>query len=85
MSKNKPTTPQEIFDYKQKWIPRSHIVVIEQYDDVFAKDWCRKNLDRHQWSFEKYANPDDSHVLLFESINSKNNFQEDYNLYMAKY
>ena len=85
MLKNKPQTPQEISDYKHKWKHRGHIVVVEQYDDVFAKDWCRKNLERYEWSFEKYANPDDSHVMLFESEIAKNNFAEDYKLYMANY
>ena len=85
MSKTKPNTPQEIFDYKSHWKPRGHVVVVEQYDDVWAKDWARKNLDRHEWSFEKYAHPDDSHVILFESINVKNSFEEDYKLYMANY
>ena len=85
MSKNKPTSPQEIFDYKCQWKPNAYYAVVERYSDVWAKMWCRNNLDRHQWSFEKFANPDDSHLVLFETESAKNSFENDYNLYNANF
>lgn len=83
MSKTEPKTPQEIFDYKCHWKPDAYVSVVGQYHDVWAKDWCRKNLERYQWSFEKYAYPDDSHLVLFEKAGAYESFTNDYNLWLA--
>lgn len=68
-------TPQEQFDYKRRWLPDAWVVTVNQDWDWIGKDWCRKNLERHQWSFKKYANPDDSHNFLFESEDNARQFK----------
>lgn len=49
-------TPQERFDYKTKWMQNSSNAVKIHSDLEFdAKQWCKKNLEQHQWHFSKYT------------------------------
>jgi len=55
MDLSKPT-PQEISDYKQFWRPNAYTVRLHSDLDVRGKDWCRRNLERWEWSMDKYTN-----------------------------
>ena len=47
-------TPQEISDYKMRWRP-GYTVDVHSDLDVQCKDWCRKNLNRWEWSMDTYT------------------------------
>jgi hypothetical protein len=71
-------TPQEISEYKMKWRPGT-IVRIHSDLDWEAKQWCRKNLERHQWSMDTYTSVYE-HSFFFENednaIKFANQFQQ---------
>ena len=58
-------TPQEIFEYKNNWKPNAYAVRLHSDLDVRGKDWCRKNLERYQWSMTTWTNVYE-HTFLFE-------------------
>lgn len=60
-------TPQMISDYKQQWMKNSHPVRLHSDLDVKGKDWCRKNLDRWQWSMKTWTDVYE-HTFHFEDI-----------------
>lgn len=60
-------TPQETFEYKNRWRADAFVVNVDRYYDVAGKKWCRSHIERHQWIFDKFACPDDSHNFLFEN------------------
>jgi nuclear transport factor 2 (NTF2) superfamily protein len=70
-------TPQELFEYKKSWLP-GYNVQVDFDSDVWGKDWCRKRLERHQWSFDKYTMPDDSHTFSFENEDDADDFFRSY-------
>ena len=59
-------TPLEIHEYKLGWKPgytgRLHSDVVDK-----GKTWCRRNLQRHQWSMSQYTAPYE-HTFHFEDI-----------------
>ena len=74
-----PTTPQQISDYKRKWMQETAFEVQVDVDsDVWGKDWCRKRLDRIDWSFDKFTRPDDSHTFSFHYAGDAMAFLTDY-------
>lgn len=60
-----PSTPQDISEYKQRWKPRGYSVPVHSDLDWRCKDWCRKNLQRHQWSMDVYTDVYE-HTFWFE-------------------
>lgn len=66
-------TPQEISDYKLKWLPgysvRLHSDVVDR-----GKTWCRRQLERQQWSFTSWTYPYE-HTFHFEELQAANNFE----------
>lgn len=49
-------TPQDRFDYKLQWMKLNSNPVIVHSDNEFnAKQWCKTNLEQHQWHFSKYT------------------------------
>ena len=58
-------TPTEIFEYKQSWRAKAHKVRLHSDLDIKGKDWCRRNLERWQWSMDTYTNVYE-HTFLFE-------------------
>ena len=59
-------TPQEITDYKQKWMStKNYSVIFNDSMDVKAKDWCRRHLERHQWSMSAWTSQFE-HTMFFE-------------------
>lgn len=77
-------TPQEISDYKLRWKP-GYMVQVDIDSDVWGKDYCKKNLKRHQWSFEKYTRPDDSHRFSFETFSVAQQFFQAYNQHNPRF
>ena len=77
-------TPQEISDYKREWMP-GYTAQVDMDSHEIAKTWCRRNLERHQWSFKKHTMPDDSHTVFFENEDDKKSFVEYYNTINSKF
>ena len=71
-------TPQDLFEYKNSWMP-GHRAQIDMDSHEAAKNWCRRNLERHQWSFRRHTRMDDSHTVHFESEDKKKEFVDYYN------
>lgn len=70
-------TPQEIFEYKQRWRAQACAVPIHSDFDWQAKDWCRKNMERHQWSMDAWTGPYE-HTMLFEHLHNAQQFMRDF-------
>lgn len=72
-------TPQEIADYKQRWMStgKAYSVTIHEDLDIRGKDWCRKNLQRHQWSFRKYTDVYE-HTFFFENNYMGQQFEQEF-------
>ena len=72
-------TPIEIFEYKNKWKPgfsiRLHSDLVNE-----GKTWCRKNMERHQWSMTEWTNVYE-HTFHFENENNAKQFKEKFNEY----
>lgn len=58
-------TPQDISEYKMKWKSHAFTVPIHSDIDWQCKDWCRKNLQRWEWSMTAYTGVYE-HTFLFE-------------------
>jgi hypothetical protein len=72
----KTMTPLEISQYKQRWMMRGATYVCVNEDlDIKGKDWCRKNLERTQWSFSRYTNIY-QHTFWFEDLESALEFNK---------
>lgn len=73
-------TPQEIADYKQQWMSKGGTAVDIHSDlDVLGKDWCRRNLERHQWTFKPHTDVY-QHTFWFESADHAAQFAEHFNV-----
>jgi hypothetical protein len=71
-------TPQEIFEYKTKWMEISSNPVEVHSDREFdAKQWCKKNLEQHQWHFSKYTDVYED-TFYFETVESKDIFEKEF-------
>ena len=57
-------TPQEQHDHKLKWLP-GYPVRLHSDLDIRGKTWCKRNVERHQWSFTTYTNVYE-HTFHFE-------------------
>jgi len=69
-------TPQEITDYKNSWRP-GYAVTLHSDLDTQGKDWCRKNLERWQWSFTSYTDVYE-HTFCFEHKHDANVFEQQW-------
>ena len=71
-------TPQEIFEYKQRWLGQSSNPVRIHSDlDWKGKDWCRKHLERWQWSFQSWTDVYE-HTFYFEDPNVSLQFEHTF-------
>ena len=68
-------SPQEISDYKMKWKPNGFAIPFHSDLDWKAKDWCRKHLQRHQWSMDTYTDVYE-HTMFFELKEHADEFNE---------
>lgn len=69
-------TPLETFDYKRNWLP-GHKVRLHSDLDVQGKDWCRKNLERHQWSMVSWTDVYE-HTFHFENEDDADSFKSEW-------
>ena len=77
-------TPQETSDYKMQWMREGgHGVRLHSDLDIVGKDWCRKNLERHQWSFTPHSDVYE-HTFLFESQYVSQQFEQEFNDWIRK-
>jgi hypothetical protein len=73
----KPTaTPQEISDYKRRWKASGYPVSVHSDHDVVCKDWCRKHLNRWEWSMDSYTDVYE-HTFYFEKLESAEQFRSE--------
>jgi len=73
-------TPQEQFDYKLKWMGlNSNFVKIHSDHEFDAKQWCKNNLEQHQWHFSKYTDMYED-TFYFEDEYIQNKFKEEFEL-----
>lgn len=70
-------TPQQLFDYKQNWRPNAYCVRIHSDLADRAKWWCRKNLERSQWSMDTWTDVYE-HTFLFKDDMDKEAFTEEF-------
>ena len=70
-------TPIEISEYKMRWRP-GYSVQVDMDMDWWGKDYCRKHIERHQWTFDKHTRPDDSHTFGFEQKEFAQQFYQAY-------
>ena len=77
-------TPLEISEYKMRWKP-GYRVQVDIDSDVWGKDYCRKHLERHEWTFDKHTRPDDSHTFAFEQQAVAQQFFQAYNQHNPKF
>ena len=74
-------TPQEIFDYKLKWMPGYTVPIHSDLRSEGVK-WCKK-LDHHEWNHTKYTDVyEDS--FYFESKNIGQQFEEEFYKWVRK-
>jgi len=68
-------TPQEIFEYKQRWMPG---YPVRLHSDLRSrgKDWCKK-LDKWEWNFKQYTNNYED-TYYFENIYASQNFEMEH-------
>jgi hypothetical protein len=77
-------TPQEIHDYKTRWlIKNGNPVKIHSDLDVEGKFWCRRNLERHQWSMTTWTDIYE-HTFFFEDPIAAQNFEIEFNIWINK-
>lgn len=57
-------TPQEVFDYKLKWMPG---YTVRLHSDLWTRGqtWCSKFMDKHKWNTTKWTNAYE-HTFHFE-------------------
>lgn len=71
-------TPQEIFEYKRRWMMKDpYVVRIDSNLDIEGKQWCRKTIERHQWSFVKYTDLYE-HTFFFEDAYIGQQFEHEF-------
>lgn len=69
-------TPQEISDYKQRWMSTGDNNPVRLHSDVVdrGKTWCRRQLERHQWSMTLWTDVYE-HTFFFEDVLAAQNFE----------
>jgi hypothetical protein len=72
-------TPQEIADYKQSWMPGYAVRLHSDLSDA-GKTWCRRQLDRKEWSFKPWTY-NYEHTFHFENITVAQNFAMEFGKY----
>ena len=77
-------TPQELNEYKMHWMRvANHPVRIHSDLDVEGKDWCRRNLERHEWSFQSWTDVYE-HTFYFENAGVSQQFEHDFKQWVQR-
>lgn len=69
-------TPQEIHDYKLKWMP-GYSVNVHSDLHIDCKYWCRKYLTRQEWSMQTYTHVY-AHTFYFEKESASERFKTEF-------
>jgi hypothetical protein len=69
--------PQETFEYKNRWKP-GYLVKLHSDRVDLGKTWCRRNLQRHQWSMTKWTAAYE-HTFHFEDKETSQKFKVELN------
>jgi len=69
-------TPQEIFEYKQRWMP-GYAVRIHSDLRNRAIDYCKINLRQHQWKHREYTDVYE-HTFYFENELDAKTFETNF-------
>ncbi len=72
-------TPQEIAEYKQRWMRTGNNNPVRLHSDLDTqgKTWCRRNLERHQWSMTTWTNVYE-HTFFFENADHAELFEQQW-------
>jgi hypothetical protein len=65
-------TPQQIADYKMRWMP-GHIVPLHSDIVDKGKTWCKSQCRKEEWSCTTWTAPYE-HTFHFENIIAAQNF-----------
>jgi len=78
-------TPQEIFEYKQQWMSTGNNNPVQLHSDLVdqGKSWCRKNLQRHQWSMHTWTDVYE-HTFYFEDVVASEKFATEFSSWKVK-
>ena len=66
-------TPQEQHEYKMRWMPGYPVRLHSDVSDQ-GKTWCRRQLERHQWSVTTWTHVYE-HTFHFEDVQAAQNFE----------
>lgn len=69
-------TPQQIFDYKHKWLPGYQVIVHSDLRD-HAKDWCKRNLEKCEYHIVPYTHVY-AFTYYFENKHIGQQFEEEF-------
>ena len=69
-------TPQQISDYKQKWLPGHSVRLHSDLTDI-GKTWCKRQVSRECWSFTAWTDVYE-HTFRFEDIKAAQNFEMEF-------
>lgn len=67
-------TPQQIWDYKMKWLPGHAVSIHSDLSDHIARHIVTQQLPPHKWHYKKWTNVYE-HSYLFESEQDANIFE----------
>jgi hypothetical protein len=72
-------TPQEIADYKQRWMSTGNNNPVRLHSDLSdaGKTWCRRSLERQAWSMSTWTDVYE-HTFYFENIIVAQNFAMEF-------
>ena len=68
-------TPQEIFEYRNKWRPNAHSVPVHSDLEQKCRNWCRDNVKPEQWHCSRYTDVYQHH-FLFETAEDAERFAQ---------
>lgn len=74
-------TPQEIFEYKQRWMTGYAVRIHSDLRDR-AKTWC-KQLGKHQWNHKTFTNVYED-TFYFEDVYAGQNFEHEFNRWIQR-
>ena len=75
-------TPQEITDYKIRWMSSGNNNPVRLHSDltVKGKDWCRRHLDRWQWKMDAFTDVYEN-TFYFENVEDADEFAQQWPKY----
>jgi len=72
-------TPQEIFEYKQKWKPRCFDIQVHSDKEQEAIQWCKNFCESEEWNLLTWTDVYE-HTFIFEQAIHAQAFAREYSL-----